>query len=155
MFAGIPGTKYSFYSIARDAVGNIEGPKTRFEATTTVLNDTVAPSVTVSASTDSLWPANGRLVAVAFVGTLSDTGSGVDVSSAWFRVVDEYGEIQPTGLVQPRPDGTFAFTVLLGASRRGNDRDGRLYSVYVTAKDNAGNGATAVAAVRVPHDQGR
>ena len=35
--------------------------------------------------------------------------------------------------------GSYSFTVILQASRNGNDMDGRQYSITVSAKDFAGN----------------
>jgi hypothetical protein len=52
-----------------------------------------------------------------------------------YTVMDEYGQVQPSGnliLV----DGSYAFTVALQASRRGNDPDGRHYMIAVSAQDN-------------------
>jgi hypothetical protein len=52
-------------------------------------------------------------------------------------------------------DGRYAFTVVLKASGKGNDRDGRRYTLTVSATDRAGNLGTASATVTVPHDQGQ
>jgi hypothetical protein len=40
------------------------------------------------------------------------------------------------------------------ASRRGNDKDGRTYTIIITATDNLGNAITNEIEVIVPHDQG-
>ena len=48
-FVGIAGHNYSFYSLARDAVGNAEAPKETAEASTTVAVDTTPPSLTLPA----------------------------------------------------------------------------------------------------------
>ena len=76
-------------------------------------------------------------------------------STATFAVLDEYGLIQPTGPVSVQPNGSYTFTVQLQASRRGQDQDGRHYSVALSAKDLAGNVGSASTSVTVPHDQGR
>jgi hypothetical protein len=114
--------------------------------------DVVPPVVTVSASPSVLWPPNGRLVPVTISGTITDAASGVDASSATFRVLDEYGQAQPGGAVVLGAGGSYSFTVMLEASRRGDDRNGRLYTVTVTARDIAGNAGTANGFVTVPHD---
>ena len=114
--------------------------------------DVVPPVVTVSASPSVLWPPNGRLVPVTISGTITDAASGVDASSATFRVLDEYGQVQPGGAVVLGAGGSYSFTVMLEASRRGDDRNGRLYTVTVTARDIAGNAGTADGLVAVPHD---
>ena len=59
--------------------------------------DLTSPTITVAASTDILWPANGKLVPDTITGTVVDALSGVDPTTVTFRVVDEYGELQPTG----------------------------------------------------------
>ena len=40
IYTGVGGHTYSFYSIARDLVGNVENSKTLAEATTRVIVDT-------------------------------------------------------------------------------------------------------------------
>jgi len=46
------------------------------------------------------------------------------------------------------------FTISLQASRNGNDKDGRHYTITVSAGDFAGNLGVTAAVVIVPHDQG-
>ena len=45
-------------------------------------------------------------------------------------------------------------TVLLQASRLGTDLDGRLYTITVSASNNAGKTGSEAGTVIVPHDQG-
>jgi hypothetical protein len=116
--------------------------------------DTTPPVITLSAAPTVLWPPNGKTVPVTISGTITDIGSGVNANSAAYSVKDEYGEIQPTGAITLGPQGNYSFTVLLQASRLGSDLDGRLYTITVQAKDNAGNGASKTSVVTVPHDQG-
>ena len=85
---------------------------------------------------------------------MSDVGSGVDPNSASYRVQDEYGRVQPSGAITLGASGGYSFTVMLEASRRGDDRDGRHYSVSVSVKDNAGNNSSNASIVSVPHDGG-
>jgi hypothetical protein len=116
--------------------------------------DTTRPAITLSSTPKVLWPANGRIVPVTISGTITDTGFGVNANSAAYSVKDEYGEVQPNGAITLGPEGNYSFTVLLQASRRGSDLDGRRYMITVRAKDNAGNGASKTSVVTVPHDQG-
>jgi hypothetical protein len=112
--------------------------------------------VTVSANPTTLWPPNRKLVPITVSGTITDRGgSGVNVSSAAYAVMDEYGQIQPRGNITLGADGRYTFTVALEASRRGNDQDGRHYTIAVSAKDNAGNLGVSSTIVIVPHDQGQ
>jgi hypothetical protein len=134
---------------ALDNAGNISSL-----ASLAVNIDLTAPAVTVSASPSLLRPPNGRMVPVTVSGTVTDNLSGVDPSSAAFAVVDEYGSVQPSGPVSLGPGGSYAFTVLLQASRLDTDKDGRQYTITVSAKDLAGNVGSAATIVTVPHDQG-
>ncbi len=115
--------------------------------------DTTPPVITVSGTPRVLWPPNGKMVPVTVSGTITDTGSGVNVNSAAYAVKDEYGEVQPHGPITLGPGGAYSFRVLLQASRLGTDLDGRRYTVTVRAKDNAGNGGSKTSVVTVPHDQ--
>lgn len=62
--------------------------------------------------------------------------------------------MQPNGPVTLGPGGAYAFTVLLEASRLGTDLDGRLYTITVSASNNAGKTGSHAGAVIVPHNQG-
>ena len=53
------------------------------------------------------------------------------------------------------PDGTYSVVVSLEARRNGQDKNGRLYAITVSAQDKAGNAASSVTTVLVPHDQGQ
>ena len=115
--------------------------------------DGAPPLITVAVAPAVLGPPNGAMVPVTVSGAITDAASGVQVASAAFAVSDEYGVIQPSGAITLGPGGQYAFTVLLQASRKGTDTDGRRYTVTVRAADNAGNVSTASAMVIVPHDQ--
>ena len=105
---------------------------------------------------DTLWPPNGKLVPVTVSGAIRDDpgGSGVNLDSAVYEVTDEYGQVEPSDSVTPDANGRYAFTVALEASRQGKDKDGRHYTIEVSAADNAGNVGSASTTVTVPHDQG-
>lgn len=108
-----------------------------------LVTDTAPPQIVINPTPSILWPANGRLVPVTINGSATDTESGV--ASVSFTITDEYG--------QPYEQVTdFGQTVQLQASRMGNDRDGRVYTVTVRAADHAGNDATATASIVCPHD---
>jgi hypothetical protein len=111
------------------------------------------PAITLSATPTSLWPPNEKMMPVTVSGTITDIGC--TVTSAAYAVTDEYGKVQPGGPVTFGPRGTYSFTVLLQASRSGTDRDGRLYTITVSASNNAGKTGSQAASVIVPHDKGR
>ena len=117
-----------------------------------VLADTIPPHITLSASPLRLWPSNDRLAGVRVWGQITDLESGLLDRSIEFAVTDEYGEIQPTGHIVLDATGHYTFQVLLRASRRGWDKDGRRYMIRVSARDNAGNRGANWKAVIVPHD---
>ena len=137
----------SFFSV--DASGNREALNTL-----AIKIDGTAPTVSAGVQPTSLWPPNGRSATVTVSGTVADVTSGIDPVSARFSVVDEYGQVQPSGPVSIGAGGRYTAAVTLVASRNGNDKDGRTYSIVVRVHDNAGNLGTASAVVRVPHDQG-
>jgi hypothetical protein len=116
---------------------------------TPVIVDTTPPVITVAASPATLWPPNGKLVPVTVSGMITDE-SGVQASA--YQVMDEYGQIQPSGSVTLARDGRYTFTVALQASRRGTDQDGRQYLIAVSATDKAGNRGVKSATVTVPHN---
>jgi hypothetical protein len=117
-------------------------------------SDTTPPMITsVSVTPETLWPPNGKLVPVTLVATIMDTGSGVRTTS--FAVEDEYGSIEPRGSLTLGTNGSYTATFLLQASRKGNDNDGRLYTIAVRTFNNAGNEGSATTSVTVPHDQGQ
>ncbi len=134
---------------ATDNSGNNEAAKTR-----TVRVDQTPPVVTIAAAPATLWPPNGNMVPVTISGSINDATSGVDTGRLAFAVTDEYGIVQPSGSVTLAPDGSYSFTILLQASRRDDDFDGRQYTIVVSATDNAGNTGSASTVVTVPHDQG-
>lgn len=137
----------AFYSV--DPAGNAGAIKAQ-----TVRIDATAPVVTAFPSRTSLWPPNGKLVPVTIRGSVADNLSGV-VPTVSYRVVDEYGAVQPSGTAAVNASGQYSFTVRLPARRNGQDRDGRQFTVLVTATDQAGNTSTTATVITVPHDQGR
>jgi hypothetical protein len=119
-----------------------------------IATETIPPAITVSASPSSLWPPNGKMVPVTISGSITDTVDGVNAATAAFAVTDEYGSVQPSGSITLGSGGSYSFTISLQASRQGSDKDGRQYTIVVSAQDSAGNLGSASTVVTVPHDQG-
>ena len=116
--------------------------------------DRDAPATTVGANPSALWPPTGATVAVALGGEATDAGAGL--ARIEVKVTDEYGEVEP--VVTPiEANGArvlpWQVSLPLTAARRGDDLDGRTYTVTVTITDRACNIRTAEAIVRVPHDR--
>lgn len=127
--------KIEFYSVDNDE--NIEDIKSiEFQI------DKTAPSASVSASPNYLWPPNGEMINVQITGNTQDA----NIQNTTISVEDEYKTIQPTIL-------GFGETIKLEAKREGSDTDGRKYIIKVEAIDKAGNKSSSTALVTVPHDQ--
>ena len=108
------------------------------------------PVVTLAVTPDSLWPPDGTLH------TITATVSATDASSLSLRlaVEDEYGRVAVAPMTTSGV-GPISWTPAfqLESARDGGDRDGRVYTITLTATDEACNLATTTAAVTVPHDQ--
>ena len=113
--------------------------------------DVTPPMILLPAFPRILSPPTRKLVPVMVFGTITDAGSGVNLRTATYAVKDEYGEVQPKGHISLDNAGNYRFTVLLQASRRFADLNGRQYMITVRAKDNAGNAASKTGAIIVPH----
>jgi len=132
---------------ATDGSGNVAS-----KSFTVTVKDTIAPTVTISVFPLSIWSPNGAMVPVTVSGLAQDGGSGV--ANVTYSVIDEYKQIQPTGTVTLNADGSYSFSVSLQASRKGSDRNGRTYTIVVSATDRAGlKTTTSVTIVAVEHNQ--
>ena len=75
-----------------------------------------------------------------------------------FQVIDEYAEAQPAiAAVLGSGELSLDWTrqVSLPVSRRGDDRDGRTYTIVATVSDKACNSHVVSTTVLVPHDRRR
>jgi outer membrane protein assembly factor BamB len=133
--------QHTIQYFSRDNVNNTEVPRSL------VVNiDTVAPVVTAAAN-PATAPKGPKPVSVTISGSATDALSGIN--SASYNVIDEYGATQPSGPVTVQANGSYSFTLSLPANRPGNDKDGHLYTIVVTATDQAGNTRTASATLRI------
>lgn len=130
-----------------DRAGNIETA-----GSLEVKIDKTAPTAELSASPDEIWPPNGQLFDVTLNGTGADAVSGLSQIS--YTVTDEYGM---TFTVDPRSlngnTAAWADVLKAEAARRGDDLDGRLYTVTATVTDVAGHTVTVTEEIVVVHDQ--
>lgn len=90
-------------------------------------------------------------VTIDLAGTVS-VPDGCDIDNAWYQLTDEYGELDRTEPLEINDDGTFAVAVPMVASRKGEDKDGRLYTVTFMAENEAGVGASPETSIVVMHD---
>jgi len=117
---------------------------------TVTVSDTRPPIVTATANpTTLLWSPNKTMTPVTVSGTISDA----TFKNASFKVVDEYKKVQPSGAITVAANGSYSFVVSLEAYRDGNDANGRIYTITVTAVDQGNRSASAQAIVTVPHNQ--
>ncbi|HEY6250062.1 MAG TPA: hypothetical protein VI685_08875, partial [Candidatus Angelobacter sp.] len=112
------------------------------------------PSVTCTAAPNSLWPPDGKPDPVTVSGIITPGTQAIPADGATFAVIDEYGLDQPHGSFTIGAGGNYSFTVPLIAERKGNDFDGRTYTINVSATDNIGKVGVCSIVVTVPHDQG-
>ncbi len=112
-----------------------------------------APTVNL-VPTDALElrPPNGRLEEVSVGGTIG-VPAGCTLRRAWYGLEDEYGLLGKTEDFTPASDGSFSLTVPVEVSRRGDDKDGRVYRVMVFAENEVGTGASEPRTITVSHDQ--
>jgi len=124
-----------------------------------VSNSTVTPQqppkVTCAASPAILWPPDGSSIPVTTSGVIAAGTSAIDPAATSFLVTDSQSGAQQSGSIVPAAEGTFTFTVPLVASRAGNIKSGRTYTITVVATDTSGHQGTCAAEVLVPHDQGQ
>jgi VCBS repeat protein len=114
--------------------------------------DRTPPTIVVTVSPKILWPANGSMVPVTVSGKITDYESGLATTSIEYAVSDEYQEIQSRGHLITDAHGNYSLKLMLRASRKGDDRNGRRYLLRVSASDNAGNRGASWQELRVPHD---
>jgi hypothetical protein len=139
---------YEVTFVSADSTGRCGAATGQFVAI-----DKTTPTIVAYATPNSLWPPNHRFVAVTVTGHVSDNLSGV-VPGVFYDVVDSEGTDQPSGLVPVDRNGNFSFVVYLQASRLGQDKNGRLYTIDVFGVDAARNFGVGATYVLVPHDQG-
>jgi hypothetical protein len=113
------------------------------------------PSVSCTATPNTLWPPNGKSVSVTVSGIVTSGTSILVPGGVAFAVTDSQGQVQPTGAVTVGADGTYSFAISLVSSRDGNNKGGRQYVIAVNATDDIGNVGSCSTVVSVPHDQGR
>lgn len=122
-------------------------------STTVVVEDTIAPVIVrASADPERLWPPNHKMVPVEVKARVEDA-----CGEARWRItkVTSNEPINGTGDGNTEPDWKIIDrdTVELRAERSGN-HSGRVYTIWLEAKDEAGNVSDPkTVEVVVPHDQ--
>lgn len=118
--------------------------------------DTTPPSiVSVTPSTDSLWPPDHKMVSVSIAVTATDAGDPMPACSITGVTSNE--PVNGLGDGDTAPDWQFnpnSLVVNLRAERGGRG-SGRIYTITVTCADKSGNVSSKATTVTVPHDQGK
>jgi len=124
-------------------------------STTVTVVDTIPPVITsVSANPNVLWPPNHKMVTVPVQAVVTDACG----ATTWRIIsVTSSEAVNARGSGNTAPDWkiTGPHTVQLRAERAGGNKDGRVYTITIQAKDAADNlSETATVQVTVPHDRG-
>jgi hypothetical protein len=135
--SGLSEGKNVITAVSADVAGNA------VTTTATVVLATKPPEITIKTSTDVIWPANNKMVPVTITGGVESYGSSIKTVA--ISVSDEYGKYKYSNL-------KFGSTVMLEASRKGNDKDGRKYTITVVVTGQSGVKTSKTATVVVPHD---
>lgn len=111
------------------------------------------PTLTCAVTPSTLWPPNGKSIAVTVSGSVTQGTQPLTSGGSSFSVFDEYGQYQLSGSFALDNGGGYSFKVPLIAARNGTDLDGRTYIIIVATGDMIGNLGSCSAVVTVPHDQ--
>jgi hypothetical protein len=132
-----------------DSAGNIE-----ICDTIITVEDTIAPVIkSIEANPKVLWPPNHKMVPVRVRAEVTDNCG----RPSW-KIVSVKSNQPLNGRKDGDTDVDFRIiddhTVLLRAERSGRDKDGRVYTITIQAKDDAGNKSELKSVkVKVPHDR--
>lgn len=135
---------------ATDASGN----SVSCSMTVTVV-DTTAPTInSISASPDTLWSPNHKMVEITVAVDCEDISDSAPVCQIVNVTSNEPINDLGDGNTEADWEITGPYTVNLRAERAGVLTD-RIYTIHVECTDASGNTATATVDVTVPHDQGK
>jgi len=101
---------------------------------------------------DNLWAPNNSMQEVTLRGRV-DMPKGCTIYEASYTIDDEYGECSGEGSFTIDSDGEFIVSIPVEASRKGNDKDGRLYTIVLSAENDSGVGMSQAIDVHVAHNQ--
>jgi hypothetical protein len=122
--------------------------------TTVTVQDTTAPVIRrLTANPKILWPPNHKMILVRFNAQVTDACGPTRTRIVGIRSNEP---VEGKGDGNTTPDWVIAgrLTAYLRAERSGRG-DGRIYSVTVECRDEAGNASRKTVQVKVPHDLGR
>ena len=97
---------------------------------------------------------NNKLVQIELSGSVAVT-EGCEIYKTQYHLKDEYGELDNVADIQLDDEGSFTVAVPMVASRKGSDKDGRLYTVKFVAENEAGVGESVETNIVVKHDNSK
>jgi hypothetical protein len=153
--SGLPDTwpccrLYYFGVDAYDKCGNYGGAASCF-----YVGDNVPPVIrSVTASPDTIWPPNHRMVNVAITVNATDNYDPAPVSRITGVTCSEPAGAPGQGNTAVDWQITGDLTLQLRAERAGPST-ARVYTIDITCTDACGNVSTGSVEVPVPHDRGR
>ena len=133
------------------SVSDGKAPAVSCTTTQTVVDTTPPVILSATASPNSLWPPNHKMVQVTVSVVATDICSSV-TSRIKNVTANEPIEKPGKGHKSPAWNLTGPLTVQLRAERLGHG-SGRTYTITIESKDTSGNAATKNVTVTVPHDQ--
>lgn len=111
-----------------------------------------APDIDLTGlSPDMIWPPNHKMVDVVAQGFVTNP-IGCEMHTLYYDIVDEYGVYTGSGEIEFDADGNFEVPIPVEASRLGQDKDGRTYSITISAENDGGISTLGPFDVLVPHD---
>jgi hypothetical protein len=101
-----------------------------------------------------IWPPNHSMDVVTVSGAVT-MPSGCTLASTSYSIEDEYGLHTGVGEFTISENGEFTVPLPVEAWRKGQDKDGRHYTIQILAENEAGTGTSVELEAVVPHDRGR
>ena len=105
----------------------------------------------IASSDNTFEGRNNKEVSVDLSGSVS-VPEGCEIDRAWYQLTDEYGEMDKEEAISISADGSFSASVPMRISRKGSDKDGRLYVVKFLAENESGVGESLGVDFVVTHD---
>ena len=123
---------------------------------TVTVQDTIAPTISLTLAPAAHWPPNHKLfevTATVVVDDICDPDPAITLTSITSNEPDDgLGDGDTAGDIQGADFGTEDYTFLLRAERSGLGT-GRIYTVTYTVSDGSGNETSAVAYVTIPKSE--
>jgi hypothetical protein len=121
--------------------------------------DTTAPTLAPEPNLSILWPPNHKMVDITINANASDDSGLPPTLSAAIKSNEPQeglgdGDMTPDWTAPVIDQETGVITLQLRAERSGLG-EGRIYTVSITAVDDAGNASSTNVEIIVPHDQGK